>query len=339
MQVGTLLVLGGPVACMTSASIGVSSLWLAGAIAPADIAFSWWTWWVGDSIGVLVFMPLFLAWTARPEYLSRREKWFISAAIMVLLVVVTGMFVQVRALEQERTWLAWGVLAVGMLFTALSSAFLLVAVGRRVMVENEVRLRTAELEASNHALQENELRTGDIRDNAFDAYIVVDADSRILEWNGQAEHLFGWPRAQALGMRLTDSIIPMQHRQAHAAGMQRYLETGTGALLNRSMEITALHRDGRQFPVEVKLWARRSERGEPQFHAFVHDIGARQMANRRLAAQTAAAAALIQSDSVADAAPKLLQAVCNALGWTIGLLWIAGPDGETLRCAEALAFT
>ena len=334
MQVGTLLVLGGPVACVTSASIGVSSLWLADAIAPADIAFSWWTWWVGDSIGVLVFMPLFLAWTARPEYLSRREKWFISAAIVVLLVVVTGMFVQVRALEQQRTWLAWGVLAIGMLFTALSSAFLLVAVGRRVMVENEVRLRTAQLEASNHALQENEQRMGDIRDNAFDAYIVVDADSRILEWNGQAEHLFGWPRAQALGMRLTDSIIPLQHRQAHAAGMQRYLATGTGALLNRSMEITALHRDGRQFPVEVKLWARRSERGEPQFHAFVHDIGARQMANRRLAAQTAAAAALIQSDNIADAAPKLLQAVCNALGWTIGLLWIAGPDGETLRCAE-----
>jgi diguanylate cyclase (GGDEF)-like protein/PAS domain S-box-containing protein len=335
MQVGTLLVLGGPVACIASASIGVSSLWLAGAIASADVAFSWWTWWVGDSIGVLVFMPLFLAWTARPESLSRREKWFISAAIVVLLIVVTGMFVQVRALEQQRTWLAWGVLAVGMLFTALSSAFLLVAVGRRVMVENEVRLRTAELEASNHALQENEQRTGDIRDNAFDAYIVIDADSRILEWNGQAEHLFGWPRAQALGMRLIDSIIPVQHRQAHEAGMQRYLATGTGALLNRSMEITALHRDGRQFPVEVKLWARRTEHGEPQFHAFVHDIGARQMANRRLAAQTAAAAALIQSDSIADAAPKLLQAVCNALDWTIGLLWIAGPDGETLRCAEA----
>ena len=333
-QVGMVMVLGGPVACIASASIGVSCLSLAGAIAAADIAFSWWTWWVGDTIGVLVFMPLFLAWTARPEHLSRREKLFISAAITVLLVVVTSVFMQARALE-ENSWLAWSVLAYGMLFTALSSAFLLVAVGRRVAVEHEVRVRTAELEATNRALQENEQRIGDIRDNAFDAYIVIDADSRILEWNGQAEHLFGWPRAQALGMRLTDSIIPTQHRQAHAAGIQHCLASGTGALLNRSMEITALHRDGRQFPVEVKLWARRSERGESLFHAFVHDIGARQMANRRLAAQTAAAAALIQSDSVAEAAPKLLQAVCNALGWTIGLLWIVGPDGETLRCAEA----
>ena len=192
----------------------------------------------------------------------------------------------------------------------------------------------ADLDENIGQLQEHAQGARDIRDNAFDAYIVIDIHSRILEWSRLAEQLFGWSRTEALGRHLTETIIPPMHRPAHVAGIERYLSTGVGPVMNKRFEITALHRDGHQFPVELKMWARRSDAGETEFHAFVHDISAQVMANRRLAAQTTAAAALIESDVLADAGPRLLQAVCDALGWAVGLLWIVDRADGTLHCAE-----
>ena len=70
-----------------------------------------------------------------------------------------------------------------------------------------------------------------------------------------------------------------------------------------------------------------------KFSAFLHDIR-RQRAIRRLAAQTAAAATLVESATLADAAPKVLQEVCEAMGWAVGVLWEVDRDDEALRCVE-----
>ena len=190
------------------------------------------------------------------------------------------------------------------------------------------------MDANNPLQIDGEKQTGDLPDHTFDAYIVIDADSRILEWNAQAARLFGWSRAKPLGLNLTDTIIPPQHRLAHLAGVRHYLATGQGPVVNRRLEITALHREGRQFSVELQIWARPADAGEAQFHAFVRDVGERVQANRQLAAQTMAAAALIESDSIDDAGPKLLQAIASALGWAVGALWMVDADNHTLRCAE-----
>ena len=79
-----------------------------------------------------------------PPPVAAPARPFFSPLIVVLLVVVTAMFVQVRALEQQRTWLAWGVLAVGMLFTALSSALRAVFRGRPLQQKCEPRERKCE---------------------------------------------------------------------------------------------------------------------------------------------------------------------------------------------------
>ena len=55
-----MLFLGGPVSCVVGASIGTLSLFLAGLLGSGGVAFSWFTWWVGDAIGVLIFLPLAL---------------------------------------------------------------------------------------------------------------------------------------------------------------------------------------------------------------------------------------------------------------------------------------
>ncbi|MCF8151674.1 MAG: CHASE domain-containing protein [Burkholderiaceae bacterium] len=62
-----ILALAGPLACLVSASVGVGTLYLNGLIPLDNTAFTWWNWWVGDTLGVLVALPLSLAWLLRAQ--------------------------------------------------------------------------------------------------------------------------------------------------------------------------------------------------------------------------------------------------------------------------------
>jgi PAS domain S-box-containing protein len=100
-------------------------------------------------------------------------------------------------------------------------------------------------------------------------------------WNPQAEATFGWSGAETVGRPLAELIVPEASRDAHDRGRRRYLETGEGPLLNRRVEVTAVHRDGRRFPVEVVIWAVGAG-PETTVNAFAHDISERRRAERAL---------------------------------------------------------
>lgn len=89
----------------------------------------------------------------------------------------------------------------------------------------------------------------------------MDAAGLIVEWTPDAEAIFGWPRAEAIGRLLSAVIIPERHRAAHEAGLRRFLESGRGGLLDRTIEIVAVDRDGREFDAEVRIAAERSADG------------------------------------------------------------------------------
>jgi len=139
----------------------------------------------------------------------------------------------------------------------------------------------AERQRAEAALRESEERYRLIVDGALDAVITIDAAGAIIDWNPQAEAIFGWPRREILGQRLSDTVIPPQHREAHEGGLKHFSATGEGPLLNRRFEITALHRDGREFPVELSILPLRSAK---LFHAsaFARDITERQQAQAAL---------------------------------------------------------
>lgn len=68
----SFMLLGGPVACLISATIGVTALALGGLISWPEVAFNWTTWWVGDIVGVMLVAPVVLLWLdpqARPRRL------------------------------------------------------------------------------------------------------------------------------------------------------------------------------------------------------------------------------------------------------------------------------
>jgi len=117
---------------------------------------------------------------------------------------------------------------------------------------------------------------------AGDAFIAVDDHSAITGWNARAEAMLGWTREEILGRSLADTVIPARYRDAHVAGVRRFLAHGEGPLLGRRVEIAALHRDGHELPVELGVWAARDVDGRWSFNAFVHDITERRVAEREL---------------------------------------------------------
>ncbi len=96
------LLLGGPLSCLVNASISIASLALAGAISAGEIPFSWWTWWVGDSIGVLVFAPLGLLWAPQVGPVVRRRRIWVSVPLCCTFVLVVLIFLRASAAERTR---------------------------------------------------------------------------------------------------------------------------------------------------------------------------------------------------------------------------------------------
>ena len=134
------------------------------------------------------------------------------------------------------------------------------------------------------ALRESEERTRLVIENALDAVVTVDSGGLLTGWNAQAEAIFGWSREEAIGRPLADTLIPPRYRAAHLRGWQHFLMTGEGPILDRRIEIAALHRDGHELPVELSVSLLRSE-GTFTFSAFIRDITERKQAEQALAKQ------------------------------------------------------
>ena len=83
---------------------------------------------------------------------------------------------------------------------------------------------------------------------------VMDGAGVVVQWSSAAEELFGWPRAEAIGHKLSDLIIPERNRAAHEAGLSYFMAgKGRGKLLNRKLDLVMLHRDGREFPLAITI--------------------------------------------------------------------------------------
>lgn len=96
------LFLGGPVSCTVSATIGVALLYGRGIIVAGDIWLSWGTWWVGDTIGVLIFTPLILLYAGKPDSFWKPRRNFITYPMLGLLILVLAFFKFNQRVEGSR---------------------------------------------------------------------------------------------------------------------------------------------------------------------------------------------------------------------------------------------
>ncbi len=128
-------------------------------------------------------------------------------------------------------------------------------------------------------IREREELARSILDSVHEAFISIDDEGRIVEWSSQAERHFGWARADAIGRSLAETIIPEGDIE-HYAALQRLL-AGDGRLLGRRLEITATHRNGIRFPVEITFHGIRTSEGH-RYNAFVQDISERRRSEEAL---------------------------------------------------------
>ncbi|QID18895.1 response regulator [Nitrogeniibacter mangrovi] len=105
------LALGGPAACLVSATIGTSTLITAEVITPAQAGYTWWSWYVGDTIGVLVFAPLALVLLLRREADWRDRVRTVVPPMAIVLIAISAVFyaaAQWEAQSQDDTLSGYG---------------------------------------------------------------------------------------------------------------------------------------------------------------------------------------------------------------------------------------
>lgn len=101
-DVAKFLILAGPLSALVNATWGVTTLLLGSTLLAEDYAFNWWTWWFGDSIGVLVVTPIMIAWVGEPRESWAHRRMLVTLPLCLAAAIALAFFIRADAWEQER---------------------------------------------------------------------------------------------------------------------------------------------------------------------------------------------------------------------------------------------
>lgn len=125
------------------------------------------------------------------------------------------------------------------------------AVQRALSAERSARAR----KAAEQALQESMIRYATLTESANDAIICLHPDGSIELWNKMAQQMFGYSAEEAIGKQMHQLIVPERYRSPAYAGLVQFGLSGTGQVVGKTLELSALRRDGAEFPIELSISA------------------------------------------------------------------------------------
>lgn len=200
------------------------------------------------------------------------------------------------------------------------------------MLLQGILLDITEQKRAEAALRASDEQMRVIIETASYAFVGMDVAGRIVEWNQQAERIFGWTREEAYDRQLHELIIPPAQREAHRRGMEHYLATGEGPILSKRIEVSALNRDGREFPVDLTIWPVHTG-GEVRFSALVDDITVRKQLEEQLRQQALhdPLTGLANRVLFADRVQHALQVAPSADRGSVAILFIGLDDFKSIN--------
>lgn len=197
--------LSGPASCLINATWSNSLLLLLGAVPSSDFFLSWGTWWVGDSIGVLMFTPVFLILFGAPRALWRQRivPIFLPLVGCFIAVVVAYWSVNVtstaKLINSQNSWQIWLTLVSGLLFCVLINIILFIIQGQKNIAQ-------ALASEKDYALKSEEEKNILILRSAGEGIFGVDADCNITFINPAAANILGYDEKDLLGKNMKEII-------------------------------------------------------------------------------------------------------------------------------------
>lgn len=263
-----------PIFCLTSATLSVAGIWAVSGVKSFDVLANWIIWWVGDTLGVIVGLPVVLVFAGQPRELWRGRALSVAAPMILSFGLFAAIFVLVSGWEKEeslreyqlrsqqlvdtigspsplyvarhRDWQSWAVMAGGVLGTGLIGALLLLGTGQTHRLEKLTeKLRASEMatRAFNEKLEaEVERRTRE-RDRIWkvseDLLGVSNFEGYFVSVNPAWTRLLGWTEEEIKSMHVTELRHPDDALRAEAGRGQ--LARGVPAV---RMENRFRRRDG-----------------------------------------------------------------------------------------------
>jgi PAS domain S-box-containing protein len=174
------------------------------------------------------------------------------------------------------------------------------------------------------ALRASEARYRTLFEYAPDGIVIVDSKGYYLDVNTSICRMLGYTRDEFIGLNATDIVAPAEIP---------HIGQALDVIQNKSdyqREWQFRRKDGSVFAVDTIAAAM----PDGNLLAMIRDITERKRAERRLVTQNAISRVLADSNTLNEATPKIIQAICESEGWDFGTIWEADRKSNVLRCLE-----
>jgi diguanylate cyclase (GGDEF)-like protein/PAS domain S-box-containing protein len=295
---------------------GVFSLYITG-LANADHLLNiGFIWWLGDSLGVLLALPLVLN-IGRKGTFSCDNKCYQLLAWIILFVCVELIIVSSVPDLNKQFILSMFVILPMLIWASMSfgivggSFFVIILSSIAVWLTSQgagnfyshnisegvfslwtfmvalvvtmllISALQSERNLALKTIQKHDKKLRAVIDGAFDAILTIDTAGLLVEFNPAAERIFGYKKDEVIGKLMSELIIPARYRTAHHAGHQQYVMSGVKHIFNQRIELVAMRADGSEFPIELTLTALK-DADLSLVTGFVRDISEQKKARQEI---------------------------------------------------------
>jgi PAS domain S-box-containing protein len=249
-----------------------------------------------------------------------------SAAAAILGMAVSGMHytamqasmffpmatVRVNVAMLSATLMASLITVISILIAAI--AIIASFAGRQWELASGLKTEVARRRALEQEAEGGRARLQAIFDAVADAIVTIDRTGRIQQWSSGAQNIFGYRPYEVVGADVT-ILMPESHRSGHADSIGSYLKNRDAKIIGMGREVTAIRKDGTEFPVELAVSEVRNG-DEVFFTGILRDITERERAKAELvrAREEAEAANLAKSQFLATMSHEIRTPMNGVLG-------------------------